>query len=93
MWPNNNWYQPVLSPSIGVYFPAFEWGNEYLAGCTPALALAPIRDRGSWWYDHLRTYSPEIIVTHEMGKHHLKFGWQYRYEWMQNFQTVGPGHF
>ena len=28
-----------------------------------------------------------------MGKHHLKFGWQYRYEWTQNFQSAGPGSF
>ena len=42
MWPNNSWYQSVLSPSIGVYFPAFNWGNEYFGGVPPALARAPI---------------------------------------------------
>jgi hypothetical protein len=90
MWPNNNYYQQLLSPSIGVYFPAFQWGNEY---GVPGIGTGAHMGVGGWWYDHLRTYSPSIIVTHEMGKHHLKFGWQYRYEWMQNFQTVGPGAF
>ena len=95
MWPNNNWYQPVITPSIGVYFPSFEWGGACNWQCLPGIGTGPHMGPGggSWWYDHLRTYSPQIIVTHEMGKHHLKFGWQYRYEWMQNFQTVGPGQF
>jgi hypothetical protein len=92
-WPNNNWYNSVLSPSIGVYFPAFQWGNEYFGGSTSGIGTGAHTGFGGWWYDHLRTYSPQIIVTHEMGKHHLKFGWQYRYEWMQNFQSVGPGSF
>jgi len=94
-WPNNSWYQPVITPSIGVYFPSFEWGGACDWTCSPGIGTGPHTGPGggSWWYDHLRTYQPEIIVTHEMGKHHLKFGWQYRYEWMQNFQTVGPGQF
>ncbi|MGA2074017.1 MAG: carboxypeptidase-like regulatory domain-containing protein [Terriglobia bacterium] len=92
-WPNDNWYQSELSPSIGVYFPAFQWGNEYFGGSTSGIGTGAHMGFGGWWYDHLRTYSPSIIVTHEMGKHHLKFGWQYRYEWMQNFQSVGPGYF
>ena len=89
-WPNNNWYQSVLSPSIGVYFPAFQWGTYYGVS---GIGTGAHMGTGGWWYDHLRTYSPQIILTHEMGKHHLKLGWQYRYEWMQNFQSVGPGAF
>ena len=77
---------------IGVYFPAFNWGNEYFGGSTSGIGTGAHMGAGGWWYDHLRTYSPQIIVTHEMGKHHLKLGWQYRYEWMQNFQSVGPGY-
>jgi hypothetical protein len=90
LWPSNNWYNQVLSPSIGVYFPAFQWGGYY---GLPGIGTGIHTGYPSWWYDHLRNYSPQIIVTHEMGRHHLKLGWQYRYAWMQNFQTVGPGAF
>jgi hypothetical protein len=82
LWPNNPWYTPTLSPTVGVYFPNFNWSG---------LGGGNYTSTGGWWYDHLRTYSPQIIVTHEMGKHHLKAGWQFRYEWMQNWQSVGPG--
>jgi hypothetical protein len=83
LWPNSNWYQSLNNAAVGIYFPNFYWsGIGYGAGTGV----------GNWYYDHLRNYSPTIIVTHEMGKHHLKFGWQYRYAYSQNFDAVGPGY-
>jgi hypothetical protein len=40
----------------------------------------------------VRNYNPQFIVTHEFGKHHMKFGWQYRYYYTQNFESQGPGY-
>jgi hypothetical protein len=90
MWPNNNWYQNTLSPSIGIYFPNMQWGAQ--AGL-PGIGNGSYYSIGGWWYDHLRNYSPSVTVTHEFGRHHLKLGWQYRYAYTQNFQSVGPGSF
>ncbi|MGO8735921.1 MAG: carboxypeptidase regulatory-like domain-containing protein [Terriglobia bacterium] len=86
LWPSNNWYQPLTAPTIaageGYYFPDFTWSG--IGGANTGF--------GGWWYDHLRDYSPTIILTHEMGKHHVKFGWQYRYAYSQNFESTGPGY-
>ena len=40
----------------------------------------------------MRNYEPQVIVTHEFGKHHMKFGWQYRYYYTQNFESRGRGN-
>jgi len=92
LWPNTNYYQPLLAPTIGIYFPNFSWSG-IASGSYSAVGNGANTGAGGWWYDHLRNYSPTIIVTHEMGKHHMKFGWQYRYAYAQNFQSVGPGSF
>jgi hypothetical protein len=84
VWPNQNWWQSVVNPAVGVYFPNFNWQGIGSGGS----AYTGI---GAWWYDHLRDYTPTIVVTHELGKHHLKFGWQFRYAYSQNFISEGPG--
>jgi hypothetical protein len=84
LWPNASypWYQQINNPAVGIYFPNF--GFNGIGGQQSYTGY------GEWWYDHQREYEPSITVTHEMGKHHMKLGWWYRYEWAQNFELAGP---
>ena len=84
LWPNDNWWQPLNNTTQGIYFPNFNFqgiGGNMGTGFS------------TWWYDHVRNYNPQLIVSHEFGKHHVKFGWQYRYYYTQNFENQGPGNF
>lgn len=84
LWPNSNWYTNVLSPFQGIYFPRFAW-------CGIGCANEPYTGVGGWWLVQGRSWNPTINLTHEHGNHHLKFGWQLRYEYDQNANSSGPG--
>ena len=83
LWPNDNWWQAINNTTQGIYFPAF-----YFTGIGGGIGTGV----STWWYDHVRNYNPQVIVSHEFGKHHVKFGWQYRYYYTQNFESQGPGY-
>jgi len=83
LYPNDNWWQPINNTTQGIYFPNFNF-----SGIGGGMGTGV----STWWYDHVRNYNPQFIVTHEFGKHHMKFGWQYRYYYTQNFESQGPGY-
>jgi hypothetical protein len=87
LWPDASypWYVPINNPAVGIYFPNIGWCG---IGCPQG--NTPYTGYGEWWYDHQREYEPSITLTHEVGKHHMKFGWWHRYEWAQNFELAGP---
>jgi hypothetical protein len=81
LWPASSWYKSVLQPSQGIYFPNFNFagnGSSYTGF-------------GNWWLVHGRSHNPTVNVTHELGKHHLKAGWQLRYSYDQDNAGSGPG--
>lgn len=82
LWPNG-WYKNVLQPSQGVYYPRINYngnGSSYTGF-------------GNWWLVHGRSYNPTVNITHDVGKHHLKAGWQMRYSYDQDNASSGPGSF
>jgi hypothetical protein len=81
LWPNNSWYQNVLSPPQGIYFPPFSWSGIGSAGTGV----------GSWWQCHERQHNPVVNVLHEAGKHQLKFGWELRYGYAEDYALDGDG--
>jgi hypothetical protein len=87
LWPNNNWYTNVLNAKQGIYFPSFTWYGIQ----DPIQGEGAYTGYNGWWQVHPRQYSPTINLTHEMGNHHLKFGWQLRYSYDQNGTPLGPG--
>lgn len=81
-WPNA-WYKSVLQPSQGIYYPNFNFsgnGSSYTG-------------IGNWWLVHGRSHNPTVNVTHDLGIHHLKVGWQLRYSYDQDNARAGPGNF
>jgi hypothetical protein len=68
------WYKPVLKNLPGIYFPSigFSGNGGYSAGL------------GSWWQVRGRSHTPSVTATHDMGKHHMKAGWQLRYSYDYN---------
>ena len=68
------WYKPVLQNLPGIYFPSigFSGNGGYSAGL------------GSWWQVRGRSHTPSVTATHDMGKHHMKAGWQLRYTYDEN---------
>jgi outer membrane receptor protein involved in Fe transport len=81
LWPSSNWYFNVLNPAQGIYFPRFNFtgnGSSYTGV-------------GGWWQVHGRSYNPTVDVTHDMGIHHMKIGWQLRYSYDQDNANAGPG--
>lgn len=81
-WPNA-WYKSVLQPSQGIYYPNFNFsgnGSSYTG-------------IGNWWLVHGRSHNPTVNVTHDLGIHHLKVGWQLRYSYDQDNAGAGPGNF
>ena len=68
LWPNS-WWQGVVSPSQGIYFPNFNFNGNGSA----------YTGFSGWWLVHGRSHNPTVNVTHDMGKHHIKAGWQLRY--------------
>ncbi|PYT21277.1 MAG: carboxypeptidase regulatory-like domain-containing protein [Acidobacteria bacterium] len=83
LWPNSNWYKPVLSVlGNNIYYP-----NFYFSGM--GYASTGI---GGWWVVHERQHNYQINLSHDHGKHHLKFGQTLRYNYEQN-AGPGPGSF
>jgi len=81
-WPNG-WYKGVLNPSQGIYYPNFNFsgnGTSYTG-------------IGNWWLVHGRSHNPTVNVTHDLGIHHMKVGWQLRYSYDQDNAGSGPGNF
>ncbi len=82
-WPNN-WYQNVLNPSQGIYYPRFQlYSTGYPNTYTGV---------GNWWLVHGRSFNPTVNVTHDRGTHHMKAGWQLRYSYDQDNANSGPGY-
>ncbi|MCC6363823.1 MAG: carboxypeptidase regulatory-like domain-containing protein [Bryobacterales bacterium] len=76
-WANlfpTGWYKPVLKNLPGIYYPSigFSGNGGYTAGL------------GSWWQVRGRSHTPSVTMTHDMGKHHMKAGWQLRYSYDYN---------
>jgi outer membrane receptor protein involved in Fe transport len=83
LWPNNNWYQPLLS-AVGnnAYYPYTEFdGVGNASGGT-----------NSWYQVHERQHNYQINVSHDKGIHHLKIGQTLRYDYEQN-ANPNPGGF
>lgn len=77
-----NWQKNVLSALPGIYYPNFSFSGN--GGVSTGI--------GSWWLVRGRVHSPQVSVTHDKGKHHLKAGWQLRYSYDGN-GLPGPGGF
>ncbi|HZT28398.1 MAG TPA: TonB-dependent receptor [Bryobacteraceae bacterium] len=75
------WYKDVLQPTQGIYYPRFNFSGN-------GSAYTGI---GGWWLVHGRSHNPTVDVTHDVGKHHLKAGWQLRYSYDQDNASSGPG--
>jgi hypothetical protein len=88
LWPNNQWYVPIIDPLIAaqsLYFP-----NINLSGIGNGSTMG----WDQMWGARGRSHNPLVDVTHEIGKHHLKFGWQMRYSYDQNLiYPTGAGQF
>jgi hypothetical protein len=82
-WPNSSWYKGVINPLQGIYYPNFNFSGN-------GSATAGV---GGWWLVHGRSYNPTVNVSHDMGKHHMKAGWQLRYSYDQDNASSGPGGF
>ncbi len=81
IWPNG-WYKPVTGTLPGVYYPRFNFsGNGALS-----------TGMGGWWLVRGRSHNGNLNVTHDTGIHHMKAGWQLRYQYDQN-GSPGPGSF
>lgn len=77
VWANlfpTGWYKPVLKPLPGIYYPSF--GFSGVGSVSAGL--------GSWWQVRGRVHAPSVAMTHDRGKHHMKFGWQLRYSYDEN---------
>jgi hypothetical protein len=75
LWPNSDWYVPLNDPAFGIFFPSITWTG--IGGASAGL--------WNTWVDHFRVYEPSITLTHELGKSHLRFGWQFRYGYGELF--------
>ncbi len=73
-WPNG-WYKPVIKPLPGIYYPAFYFNGNGTLGNTGF---------GSWWLVRARSHNSNLNVTYDRGRHHMKAGWQLRYQYDQN---------
>jgi hypothetical protein len=81
LWPTNPWYTAMINPAQGLYFPYMGFtgiGSGQLGA-------------EFWFSVRGRSHNPVVNVTHEVGKHHLKFGWQFRYSYDQNITMSVPG--
>ncbi|MCE5307376.1 MAG: TonB-dependent receptor [Acidobacteriales bacterium] len=82
LWPNE-WYKPVTGSLPGVYYPSFTFTGNGSLGPT---------GKASWWLVRARSHNGNLNVTHDRGKHHMKAGWQLRYQYDQN-GTPAPDTF
>ncbi len=73
-WPNG-WYKPVIEALPGIYHPAFYFNGNGSLGNT---------GKASWWLVRGRSHNSQLAVTHDRGIHHMKAGWQFKYQYDQN---------
>jgi hypothetical protein len=71
-WPSNPWYKPYTADMPAVYYP-----NLNIGGATFG--------KSSWWSYRPRKYSYQGSMSHDRGRHYMKFGMAYRhaYEYSQ----------
>ena len=81
-WPNG-WYKPVTAAVPGIYYPAFSFTGNGALGNT---------GKSGWWLVRGRSHNSNLNVTHDTGIHHMKAGWQLRYQYDQN-GSPAPGSF
>jgi hypothetical protein len=79
LWPNSNWYTYALPPLLGVYFPLFNFNGNG----------SSVAGEGGSGFNHERSYNPTINVTHGIGKHNIKVGWQLRYSYDPHSNGTG----
>lgn len=82
LWPNG-WYKPVIGALPGIYYPAFNFNGNGSLGST---------GKRGWWLVRGRSHNANLNVSHDRGIHHLKAGWQLRYQYDQN-GSPSPGSF
>jgi len=82
LW-SNGWYKPVISALPGIYYPAFSFSGNGSLGAT---------GKSGWWLVRGRSHNSNLNVTHDRGMHHMKAGWQLRYQYDQN-GSPSPGSF
>ena len=68
IWPNNNWYQPYTSASVGapLYFPDMNIGGQGFGG------------GGFYWNQHPKGESFSARIAQQHGSHYLKAGFEQR---------------
>ncbi|MFN7994392.1 MAG: carboxypeptidase-like regulatory domain-containing protein [Bryobacteraceae bacterium] len=68
IWPNNNWYQPYLTASVGapVYFPDMNIGGNGFGG------------GGFYWNQTPKGESASVKIAQQRGSHYLKAGFEER---------------
>src|SRR6185312_8806988 len=68
IWPDNNWYQPYLTASVGVpvYFPDMNIGGQGFGG------------GGFYWNQHPKGESLSAKISQQRGSHYLKAGFEQR---------------
>jgi len=81
LWPSR-WYEPVIGALPGVYYPNFNFSGNGSAST----------GMGGWWLVRERQYNGQALMTHNMGIHNLKFGFQVRHSYGKN-GSPGPGGF
>jgi hypothetical protein len=73
IWPNG-WYKPLLASLPGIYYPNISWSGNGSASA----------GLSGWWLVRGRSHNSNLNVTHDAGIHHMKAGWQLRYQYDQN---------
>ena len=68
IWPGNNWYAPYqeASSNVPVYYPSLHIGGSAFGG------------PGFFWDQRPAAESFSVKVSHTMGSHYLKYGFEYR---------------
>jgi Carboxypeptidase regulatory-like domain len=68
IWPNNNWYAPYQTASVGapVYFPNMNIGGNAFGG------------GGFYWNQHPKGEASAVKIAQQRGSHYLKAGFEQR---------------
>jgi len=61
-WPNNPWYKPYLKDLTAIFYPS----------------MGQSLGRSSAWYQRGHTYNTYARLSHQHGRHYLKFGTEFR---------------
>jgi hypothetical protein len=76
------WYEPVTGSLPGIYYPNFNFNGNGSASA----------GLSGWWLVRERQYNGQANLTHTMGMHNLKFGFQVRHSYGKN-GSPSPGGF